>query len=295
MTSAIVSPTHSAELALSRSSSGHDLRQDRHPRRPEEDRDGGDQEDQRVDQDDVGDRGDRDDQDDRGAQDVADDHHLLVVPAVDERARDRAEQQVRERGREEDEPGRERRPGRDGDDRDERQLVEPVAEQRDELARPERRERAVEREADVWVLADPLDRLGRRPRDRIVTAPAVRARARTVERRARPGPGPALPMTSGRSSATDAAERREAVSAPASPVAAAVAGSSRACLWPRALLVELRRTRTTAANRKKARPRVRKASPIEATFWTIGSGIGMTSANGPRWSRKLASSGGGRM
>ena len=51
-------------------------------------------------------------------------------------------------------------------DRDECQLVEPVAEQRDELARPQRGERAVEGEADVWMLADPLDRLGRWPRDR---------------------------------------------------------------------------------------------------------------------------------
>ena len=39
-----------------------------------------------------------------------------------------------------------------------RELVEPVAEQRDELAGPERRERAVEREPDVRVLADALDR-----------------------------------------------------------------------------------------------------------------------------------------
>ena len=84
----------------------------------------------------FGDRGDRQEQDDRGAQDVADDHRLLVVPAIDERARDRAEEQVRQRGREEDETGRERGARRDRHDGDERELVEPVAEQRDELARP---------------------------------------------------------------------------------------------------------------------------------------------------------------
>ena len=167
-----------------------------------------DEEDQRVDEDDVGDRGERDEQHDRRAQDVADDHHFLVVPAVDERAGDRAEEQVRERGREEDEPGRERRPGRGGHDRDERELVEPVAEQRDELARPQRRERAVEGEADVWVLADALDRLGRWPRDRDRDG-VGRGRGAELEvvegRRggeAEARLAPALPMASGRSRAT---------------------------------------------------------------------------------------------
>ena len=138
----------------------------------------------------------------RGAQDVADDHHLLVVPAIDERARDRAEQQVRERGREEDEAGRQRRAGRDRDDRDQRELIEPVAEQRDELAGPQRRERAVEREPDVRVLADALDRAGRgtRSRDRDVAigrraaSPPTWSRAskrRASDGEARPAPGAA--------------------------------------------------------------------------------------------------------
>ena len=55
------------------------------------------------------------------------------------------------------------------------------------------------------------------------------------------------------------------------------------------------RGRSVAANRKKARPAVRKTSPTDATFWITGNGIGMMSLNGPRWSRKLASSCGGRM
>ena len=50
--------------------------------------------------------------------------------------------------------------GRDRDHGDERDLVEPVAEQRDELARPQRRERAVEREPDVGVAADALEASG---------------------------------------------------------------------------------------------------------------------------------------
>ena len=160
MMSAIVSPTHSAELAREQVLLVDDPRQDRHPRRPEEDRDRGDEEDQRVDEQDVRDRRDRDEQDDRGAQEVADDHDLLVVPAVDEGAGDRAEEQVREGRGEEDEAGASARAGRDADDERERELMEPVAEQRDELAGPQRRERAVEGEPDVGVVAD----RARRPR-----------------------------------------------------------------------------------------------------------------------------------
>ncbi len=54
-------------------------------------------------------------------------------------------------------------------------------------------------------------------------------------------------------------------------------------------------TRTTLAKRKNARPNIRKTSPTEATFWIGGMGIGMTSASGPRWSRKLASRVAGRI
>src|SRR4029079_17871564 len=45
-------------------------------------------------------------------------------------------------------------------DRDQRQLIEPVTEERDELARPEGRERAIEGEPDVRVLPDAPDGLG---------------------------------------------------------------------------------------------------------------------------------------
>ena len=131
-----------------------DAREDRHARRAEEDRDARDQEDERVDEDDVRDRRDRQDQDDRGSQDVADDHDLLVVPAVDERARDRAQQQVRQRGREEDQARRERGARRDRHHGHQCELVEPIAEERDELTRPQRRERGVEGEADIGMLAN---------------------------------------------------------------------------------------------------------------------------------------------
>ncbi len=95
-------------------------------------------------------------------------------------------------------------------------------------------------------------------------------------------PGPALPMTRGRSIATDAARAGESPESvrrgtPPSPVSPSGAA------------------RTTAAKRKNARPMVRMASPTEATFWMIGIGMGMTSDSGPRCRRKEASSGGGRM
>ena len=45
-------------------------------------------------------------------------------------------------------------------------------------------------------------------------------------------------------------------------------------------------TRTTPANRKNARPMDRNTSPREATFRTIGSGMGTTSPMISRWTRK---------
>jgi hypothetical protein len=67
---------------------------------------------------------------------------------------------------EEDESGRQRRTGRDGHDRDESELIEAIAEERDQLAGPQRRERAVEREPDIRMLPDSLDGLDRRLGDR---------------------------------------------------------------------------------------------------------------------------------
>ena len=136
---------------------GHDPRHHRGPRRPEEDRDRRHEEDQRVDQDQVDRRRDRHEQDRRRPQEVADDHDLLLVPAVHERAGDRAQEQVRQRGGEEHEAHRERRVGRREDQERQRDLVHPVAEQADELAHPERRERAVEGQPDVGVASGALD------------------------------------------------------------------------------------------------------------------------------------------
>ena len=179
---------------------------------------------------------------------------------------------------------------------------------------PQRRERAVEREPDVGVLADALDRGRCRRRDRAPawsepcdggrqrspspTSQRRRCRASASKRRERRRrhARPALPRTSGRSSATAAVRAGDRpVSAPGSPARRGRVGAAR---LGQALAddrrARLRRapagTRTTAANRKNARPSVRKTSPIDATFWMIGNGIGMTSASGPRWSRKLASS-----
>ena len=198
-------------------------------------------------------------------------------------------------------------PGRDRDHGDQRELVEPVAEQRDELAGPQRRERAVEREADVRVLADALDGLDAAGAGSSMTGGARDASAgrrrpasKVCQRRRRRGPAPALPMTSGRSSATAPVRAGDRpVSAPGSPGRSgrlgAPATASRSRMAASCASSSSCGTRTTAANRKNARPRVRNASPTDATFWMIGNGIGMTSASGPRWSRKLASSGGGRM
>ena len=182
-------------------------------------------------------------QHDRRPQDVADDQDLLVVPAVDERARDRAEEQVRQRGREEDEAGGERRAGRDRHDRDQRELVEPVAEQRDQLTRPQRRERAVEGEPDVRMLADALDRLDRRSGSGMAiagasviaavagaaadSAGAARASASNVSSDGDARPGPALPRTSGRSSATARGQGRRQAGLGARVARAAAAGSAR--------------------------------------------------------------------
>ena len=67
---------------------------------------------------------------------------LLAVPAVHERAGEGREEQVREGGEEEDEAGGDRRAGRREHERGEGELVDPVAEQRDQLADPERARRS---------------------------------------------------------------------------------------------------------------------------------------------------------
>ena len=134
----------------------------------------------------------------------------------------------------------------------------------------------------------------------MVRVPAVPASASKLVNDGEARPAPALPITSGRSSATAPVNAGASpVSAPGSPGRSGRLGAaSSARRWRIASSSASSSscgTRTTAANRKNPRPKVRKASPIDATFWTSGKGIGMTSANGPRWSRKFASSGAGRM
>ena len=155
-------------------------RQDRDPRRAEEDRDGGDQEDQRVDEDDVR-RGDDRDHQDRGARSRSLttmtsrwSQRSTKVPAIGDRSRFGSvaatnTNATRDRG------VRDR-----GDEEGQRDLVDPVAEEADQLARPERRERAVEGEPDVGMTADADADLDPRP------APGPRSR-----RRAGPSPRPA--------------------------------------------------------------------------------------------------------
>ena len=190
MTSAIVSPSHSAALAVIEFVVLDDLRQDRDPGRPEEHRDRRHQEAQRVDEQDVGHGSQWDEQDHGRAEDVADDQHLALVPAIHERARERRQEQVRERRRQEDERGRERGPRHGEDHHADGQLVDPVAEQRDQLAGPQRRERPVEGQPDVGVLADAVarrrcpDGAGRRRPRR--TRPSARVTAMTAPVSTRP-------------------------------------------------------------------------------------------------------------
>ena len=99
-------------------------------------------------------------EDDRRAKQVADDHDVLLVPAIDIRPGDRGEEQVRQAGEHEDERHRQRRVRDRGDEERERDLVDAVAEQADELTDPERRERAVQGEPNVRVTPDPAGDLG---------------------------------------------------------------------------------------------------------------------------------------
>ena len=75
----------------------------------------------------------------RRAQEVAHDQDVLVVPAIDERAGDRAEQEVRQRRRDEHEGRRERRARGAQHGRRQGELMDPIAEQRDQLSGPQRR------------------------------------------------------------------------------------------------------------------------------------------------------------
>ena len=182
---------------------------------------------------------------------------------------DRRQEQVRERRGDEGERGEDLRAGRRQDDGRQGELVDPVAEHRDELAGPQRRERPVEREPDVGVPAEPLDDLG-----------AWSGQCDAGRR----GQADAAPAEEGRPlECRDAGERRRETGAadagagycPAPPPDTASSASGK--------------IPTTLANRKNASPAARKTSPTETTFWMSGNGIGMTSPSGPRCSRKFAS------
>ena len=143
----------------------HDARQDGRLGRSEEQADGGDPEDERVDEQDVRLHDERDDEHEAGSQQVAHDHHALLVPAIHEGARQRAEQEIGQGGGQEDEAGLQRRTGDGEDHHAQGDLVEPVAEQADGAGQPEGAEACVAGEADVGVPADPLAQAERGGRD----------------------------------------------------------------------------------------------------------------------------------
>ena len=138
-----------------------DARQDGRLGWSEEQTDGGDREDEWVDEQDVRLHHERDDEDETGSQQVAHDHHELLVPAIHEGPRQRAEQEIGQGGGQEDHAGLQRRAGDGEDHHAHGDLVESVAEQTDGACQPEGAEACVSGEADVGVPADPLAQAGR--------------------------------------------------------------------------------------------------------------------------------------
>ena len=194
---------------------------------------------------------------------------------------------------------------RDQHDRDQRELMQPIPEQRDQLAGPQRRERPVEGEPDVRVLADPLDGFRGQPRNREPQrcrcgGGGVRGlrsrcpRAKSARRGGRqPLPGTAehqRPVEGGAFGEPGRQSRLERALAVA--VLGTGAGGQPGQAVPdglELLLGQLLRDAHHAGEQEEGETRRRgSASPTDATFWMKGSGIGMTSANGPRWSRKEA-------
>ena len=245
---------------------------------------------ERVDEQDVRHDRDRDEQDDRRAQQVADDQDFLVVPAVDERAGDRAKSRfgsvaaTKTRATASGEPvGRRARrtPARPGGSRS--------PNRRDQLAGPQRRERAVEGEPDVRVAADALERLRVSAGSGAVIVGAARRLDAARSRRAGAGAERRCGRAPARAAEDESAARARpspepgARPAPAGDAADAVRLGSRRVgqageprRRPRPPLAPRARvgTRTTLANRKKPRPSERNTSPIEATFWRNGTGSG---------------------
>ena len=159
MRSAAVSGTDSAEFAATRSRSLDDGRDDRGLGRAEEERHRGDREGDRVDETDVDLERQRHEQHQDGADDVAGDHRAAAVPSVHEHAGQRAEEDARDRGHREGDADLEGRAAR-GDERAERDDVDPVADQRDQLAGPQQAEVAVREQAQVRRLAPQAGGLG---------------------------------------------------------------------------------------------------------------------------------------
>ena len=85
----------------------------------------------------------------RSPDEVAGDHHAAVVPAVDERTGNGAQQHVGQRGSQEDEARREGRVGQRKREYGQRDLVQAIAEQTDRLGQPEGGKAGVQGQPDV--------------------------------------------------------------------------------------------------------------------------------------------------
>ena len=209
------------------------------------------------------------------AQDVADDHDLLVVPAIDERARDRAEEQVRQRRREEHEPGRER-----GARRDQRRAPPAragwIRSPNSEMSWPAHSAENEPLSASRTYGWRRTRSTGSRCDGRGIGHRAGPAMASGVglaawsDGEARPGPArcpgraAARAATAAGGRATGRSRRPDRRRA-APAVRRGPGAADRARAAPRRAPAASVGRR--AANRKKARPSVRNTSPTEATFW----------------------------
>ena len=183
----------------------------------------------------------------------------------------------------------------------ERELVDAVAEHADQLADPQRRERAVEREADVRVAPDPAvsDGMRRRrgdPRRSTVVATSVpsgsarvdvgrrQARARRAEEERALERGRLLERRAEAGAGRDRAWRARADpgAGRAQPGGARDAQRAGPRAPRRAPAAPRRGSGGASRTGRRRGRRVRNRSPIDATFWSGGIGSGMTSASGPR-------------
>ena len=159
MRSAAVSGTDSAEFGDDQVALPDDGGDDGGLGRAEEEGHRGDREGDRVDEADVDLERQRHEQHEEGADEVAGDHRAAAVPSVHEHAGERTQEDARDRGHREDDADLER--GAAGrDERAERDDVDPVADQRDQLAGPQQAEVAVREQAQVRRLAPQAGGLG---------------------------------------------------------------------------------------------------------------------------------------